>query len=1026
MSRWCMMLLLTVFSALQLYAQKEEITVTGTVKGTKGETLVGVNIVIENQPGLGVVSDIDGNYKIKADKYATLVASFIGYKTQRIAIAGKEKHDIVLEEEVEQLDEVSVVAAGVQRKATVVGAITTVDVEKLKTSGGSQLSNTLAGNVAGIIAMQRSGEPGANYSEFWIRGISTFGANSSALVLVDGIERDFNELNAEDIESFSVLKDASATAIYGQRGANGVVLVTTKRGKEGKVKINVKGEFGISTPSRMPEYVDGLTYTRLANEARLSRYQDPMYSEVEMKIIEQGLDPDIYPNVDWQHEILKNITTNHRAMINFSGGGSTARYFVSGGYYNEAGMYKHGDLNDYDTNVRYKRFNFRSNVDINLTKTTILEMGVGGWIVNQNKPGSNSDAIWTSMAGLTPLTVPVVYSNGLFPTYGTSNDQMNPYVLLTQTGYKTCWENKMETNVALNQDLDFITKGLKFYGRFSYDAYNTHEVHRLTSPDLYHAEKQRDRYGDLVLKKVADAQPLSPNTIAWGDRRYYTEANLNYNRVFGEKHRVGGLLLYYQQEYTRTDGGTDPYKIVPYRNMALSGRATYSYDDRYMVEFNFGYTGSENFEKNSRFGFFPAIAMGWMASNEKFIKDYVPWIDQLKLRYSYGEVGNDKMDARFPYRSTVDHDQVHPDYQFGDNAQTGAPSLTTLKIGARNLTWEVAKKHNFGLDLGLFDKFDLTVDVFRDNREKIFMVRQNLPAYVGMHDGQLPWANVGRMRSTGMDGTASYSQEIGEVTLTARGNFTFSRTKVLEYDEAVNTLDYQKTQGYRWGQTKGLQAIGLFKDERDIANSPRQTFGDVLPGDIKYKDVNGDGLIDKYDILPIGFTNTPEFVYGFGVSVLWKNLDVNILFQGSGNCDFMLGGTGVFPFAASETGNVLQAVAKDKNRWIPAEVSGTTATENPDATFPRLTYGTNPNNTQASTFWLRNSRYLRFKNLEIGYTVPRKLTRKLRMETARFYLLGNNLFVLSPFKWWDPEIASGNGATYPIQRTVTLGLTVNF
>lgn len=352
--------------------------------------------------------------------------------------------------------------------------------------------------------------------------------------------------------------------------------------------------------------------------------------------------------------------------------------------------------------------------------------------------------------------------------------------------------------------------------------------------------------------------------------------------------------------------------------------------------------------------------MGWMASNEKFIKDYVPWIDQLKLRYSYGEVGNDKMDARFPYRSTVDHDQVHPDYQFGDNAQTGAPSLTTLKIGARNLTWEVAKKHNFGLDLGLFDKFDLTVDVFRDNREKIFMVRQNLPAYVGMHDGQLPWANVGRMRSTGMDGTASYSQEIGEVTLTARGNFTFSRTKVLEYDEAVNALDYQKTQGYRWGQTKGLQAIGLFKDERDIANSPRQTFGDVLPGDIKYKDVNGDGLIDKYDILPIGFTNTPEFVYGFGVSVLWKNLDVNILFQGSGNCDFMLGGTGVFPFAASETGNVLQAVAKDKNRWIPAEVSGTTATENPDATFPRLTYGTNPNNTQASTFWLRNSRYLRF------------------------------------------------------------------
>ena len=1018
-----LLIFIGIFLSTEVFPQTENITVKGMVKDENGDPLVGANVVIKNKPGLGVAADINGRFTIKAQKLDVLLVTFIGYETKQVQAQGDKEIVVQLFPSTRAIDEVTVVASGVQKKETVVGAITTVNVADLKHTSSAQLSNSLAGNVAGIIAMQRSGEPGANYSEFWIRGIGTFGANDQALVLVDGIERNFNEINAEDIESFSVLKDASATAIYGQRGANGVVLITTKRGEAGKVKISVKGEFGLSTPSRMPEYVDGVTYAELANEASKGRGNYPVYTDAEMEIIKYGMDPDLYPNMDWQSTLFKDVTTNHRVMLNISGGGETARYYVSGAYYNEAGMFKYGDLNNYDTNIKYKRFNFRANVDMNITKSTILEVGIGGWVTNQNKPGSSSDDIWGSIAGLTPLTVPFIYSNGLYPTYGTDPNQMSPYVLLTQTGYKNFRENKMETNVALRQNLDFITPGLNLYGRFSYDAYNYHEVDRLKQPDLYHAEKQRDGKGNLVMKQVGWSKPLQQTTTSWGDYRYYAELNLNYNRLFAERHRVGALLLYYQQEYARNDAGGDVYKAIPNRNMALSGRLTYAYNDTYMLEANFGYTGSENFEKNSRFGFFPAIAAGWLISNESFIKDYVPWLSNLKLRYSYGEVGNDKMDSRFPYKELITNGSG---VYFGENNQTHYETITIGTLGAENLTWEVAKKHNLGVDLGLFDRFNLTVDFFRDMRENIFMLRANLPMFVGVHPGQKPWGNVGRMKSMGFDGTTSYSQKIGEVQLTLRGNFTFSKSEILDYDEAMNARPYQQNEGYRFNQTRGLIALGLFKDQAEIDASPLQTFGEVLPGDIKYKDVDGNGKIDEYDVVPIGYTTVPGFVYGFGASAIWKNFDFNVLFQGSGNCDFFIGGTGVYPFSAGEYGNVLKCVSDSKDRWIPREISGTPDTENPNAQFPRLTYGNNLNNNRASSFWLRNSRYLRLKNVEIGYNLPSRWTRKLRMENARFYVLGNNLLVFDKLKWWDPELASGNGAKYPISRTVTIGLSVNF
>ncbi|TKG91882.1 TonB-dependent receptor [Puteibacter caeruleilacunae] len=1016
-------LIFVFFIACQsLWAQVKTITVNGTIFDSNGETLPGASVIVKNQPGLGVISDIDGKFKIKTGENEVLVISFIGYQTKEVKVNGKTKITVELQESSEQLEEIAVVGHGTQRKESVVGAISTIDPGTLTISSG-QVSNALAGNVAGIIAVQRSGEPGENTSEFWIRGISTFGANSSALILVDGVERNFNEINVEDIEHFSVLKDASATAIYGSRGANGVVIITTKRGKEGKIHINFKAERGIATPSKMPDYLNAADYATLANEANVTRGKIPFYSPSEIEIIKYGLDEDLYPDINWRDELLKDNTSSYKATLNLSGGSSLVKYFISGGYFNESGMYKYGDLNDYDTNVNYTRYNFRSNVDVNVTKTTKLSLGIGAWIVDQNKPGNgNSDAIWNSFANLTPLTVPFQYSNGLLPAYGSGADMMSPFAILTKTGYTTKWENKLETNISIDQKLDFITEGLSFTGRFSYDTYNYNTISRLIMPELYRAEKQRDKNGELVLRKVVDSSPLSQSTGAWGDKRFYTEASLNYNRLFNETHRIGGLLFYYQQEYSRNDSGGDVLKAIPKRNQALSGRATYAYRDKYMFEFNFGYTGSENFEKESRFGFFPAMAIGWLVTKEEFMANQRA-ISNLKLRYSAGQVGNDRLSSRFPYITTLKGDSG---YGFGETGGNWVGGLRADIVGAQDLSWEVSTKQNIGIDMELFESFNVTADIFKDKREKIFMKRSYINQVVGLLGGQKPWANVGVMESKGIDGTFSYSKKHRNFSYTLRGNFTYSNNEVIDYDEASNSLYYQQTEGYKWGQTRGLIALGLFEDEADVENSPKHTFGKVLPGDIKYKDVNGDGKINNDDVVPIGHSTIPEVVYGFGLSMQYKKFDFSMLFQGTGNCDFFLGGNAAYPFAGGETGNVMSYVNNPDNRWISREISGTEATENPNALYPRLSYGGNNNNNRHSTFWLRNSRYLRLKNVELGYNFDSKLLKKFKMSKARFYVIATNLFAFSPFKWWDPELASGNGARYPIQKRVNLGINVTF
>ncbi len=1010
--------------AVQAQNQQEK-EVSGIVKDPQGEPLIGVTIIVKNQPTKGVITDTDGHFKIKVGLYEILQIRYIGFKTKEIPVVTvKGVLNVVLEENTESLDEVVVTAGGVtQRKATLSGAITTVEMKTMKMPTAS-ISNALVGNVTGIIGRQTTGEPGRDNTEFWVRGISTFGANASALILVDGIERSLDELNVEDIESFSVLKDASATAIYGSRGANGVVLITTKRGSAGKVNINFKAEYGYDTRSRTPEYIDGITYAKMANEARMTRYQDPIYSEQDLEIIARGLDPDLFPNVDWTDVILKDGASNYRGTLSVSGGGPSARYYVSGSYYNQGGMYKTNDkLNDYDTNITYKRYNYRANVDMDITKTTLFKIGIGGYLIDENKPSMSSDDIWGSISNLTPLTVPRMYSNGLIPTYGDGNT-MNPEVQLTRTGYQTNWENKVETNISLEQKLDFIIPGLLFSGTFSFDNKNVNTITRSKNPELWLAERRRDAKGNLVMKRVKEASLMSQSGASSGERRYYTEAKIQYDQLVDDKHRIGGLLMYYQQERASTINSDDVKASIPYRNMALSGRLTYGYKNRYLTDFNFGYTGSENFEKGERFGFFPAISGAWVISQEPFVKDRLPWLDMFKIRYSYGEVGNDQIGSdRFPYMSFIGTSTSENWGEYGSNGVQGY-RITTM--GSSNLTWEKAKKHDLGVDVVLLDhKISATVDFFKDRRSDIFMQRSQMPYSTGLQDLQ-PWANIGEMESKGADGQASYTNKIGNVSFTLRGNFTYARTDVLNYDEADNALPYQMTKGYRLNQTRGLIALGLFNDQEEIDNSPAQTFGAYLPGDIKYKDVNGDGVIDDKDVVPLGYTTAPNLSYGFGFSLAWKDFDFNILFQGSGKCDFFIGGNSVYPFNGSETGNILTKVANPKDRWISREISGDPSTENQNALLPRLSYGGNSNNYRNSTFWLRDANYLRLKSLEFGYNFPRKIVSKFFAESARIGFIGYNLFVFSSFDWWDPEIGSSDGAKYPITKTYSLNLTVNF
>lgn len=1023
--KYIYLLLLTFCLSSPALSQTNTVKVAGVVMDENGETLIGVNVMVKGS-NIFAITDLDGRFRLNSvPKGAVVVFSYMGYKTlENRYTVDKEKERIGMTPDVSELEEVVITGRGSQRKVSVVGAITNVETQELQVPATS-VSNMLGARVPGIISVTRSGEPGNDFSEFWVRGISTFGASQGALILIDGIEGNLNDLDPADIESFSVLKDASATAVYGTRGANGVVVVTTKRGKAGKLQINYKGNMTYSYSPRMPEYADAFQYATLANEARAVRGNNALYTPTELQLFRTGLDPDLYPNVNWRDVILKDHVWNTQHHFSLSGGGENARYYVSLGVQSNEALFKQDKDSPYSANVDYNKYNFRANVDANITRTTLLSLNLETVFVNQNAPGFGDDntALWTAQANLPATMVPVRYSNGELPSYGVNGDQMSPYVQLNYTGYKAIERYSAKSNVTLKQDLGMLVKGLSVQGLFSLATNGSHTISNKITPDLYFANPKDGRYTDGTLRtqRKVEKVDLKSEQFSSSDRQYYFELQGNYERVFNKEHRVTGLLHYYCQETKNSGWGNDVFSVVPKRYQAYSARGTYSFKDTYMIEGNVGYTGSENFNKGQRYGLFPSIALGWIPSQYEFFQKAVPFISYLKFRGSYGQVGNDRLkDVRFPYLTIVGG--------IGSGIW-GGPAIGETQVGSTDMEWETTTKLDIGIDGKLFDnKVDFTVDFFRNKTTGVFQKRESVPNESGLNS-TLPYANIGAMTSWGFDGNASFTQSFTkDLSITLRGNFTLARNKVDYWEQSNVNYPYQSYSGSPYGVLRGLISEGLFRDEADITSSAKQTFMDnVMPGDIKYKDVNGDGVIDDDDIVPLSYSNIPQIQYGLAFEVSYKNFRINALFEGVNDVQYFMGGNGYYPFAGESTGNVLSILTNQSNRWTPFWYSGDPATENPNARFPRLTYGENKNNNRASTHWLSDGSYVRLKNVELSYRFPEKWMRKTKVfNSVTLSLIGENLHVWDKVKLWDPAQASDNGAVYPLQRKYTVQLFVTF
>ena len=1018
----CLLSLVALMTATLSFAQEKNIT--GVILDETDTGIPGAYVIVKGQTR-GAMTDDQGKFSISVSPSDALVASFLGYLDEEVKVGNNTHLTIKLVPAANELEGVVKVAYGTQRKASVIGSISTVDLSTLAQSQGN-LSTSLAGKLAGVVAIQKTGEPGAS-ADFWIRGVSTFGANSTPLILVDGVERSMDMVDTEDIASLSILKDASATALYGVRGANGIVLITTRRGAESKPQLSIKVETGMTSPTKLPQMASTSEFIDFLNNMYINSGQDQIFSDFQREQYLSGADPDLYPSVDWVNEVFKNQAMTTRANIGVSGGTKSVRYYVGGSYYLEDGILNTAANDRYDAQMSYQRFNFRTNVDINLTKSTILGMNLSTQFTVKNAPGAGLDQLLTQTMTLTPTAIPQKYSDG---TLASIKGTANPYNLLNETGYANTSSNVAQTTVSLEQDFsDFITEGLKARAAFSFDATNTNILSRSIAPKTYRAIGRNPETGEIQYEVIDDYAGYItlgtslPNTKSQNSRYINFEGSLNYERLIAYNHRVSAMVLYSMRSLHLTNPGSY-IAAFPYKSMGVASRATYSYKDRYFIEFNAGYNGSENFAPGHRFGFFPALAVGYMISNEPWWEGVSDVISTLKFKASHGKVGNDEIGGsrRFAYNSTINTSATGAAWGTVPNSSatgyTTVGGITTSETGNSEVEWEEATKSNAGIELVLFKELSIQADLFRDYRDGIFLMRQSTPSAVGLQKDQ--YVNIGEMLNRGFDMSAEYDHVFANgFKVSARANYTFNRNRLIYNDQPSQVEEYLNEVGFAYGQRKGLISCGLFEDQADIDSWPLQTFGDVQPGDIKYKDINGDGQVDKYDYVAIGYTTIPEINYGFGLSVGYKGIDASVFFNGVANVTRQIGGSNLYGASSSPqlTGQVFQDVAR--NHW-------TVDNPNPNAPYPRLGTTRSNNNVQTSDYWTRDMSFIRLKNAEIGYTVPKKITRKAKIEALRVYVAGTNLVTFSKFKLWDPELETATGTRYPITRNISLGLNMNF
>lgn len=1012
--------------------------VKGIVRDSLG-VLPNVTIVVKNS-SVGTTTDPNGRFILAVPNKAVILEfRMVGYETQEVPVQAN--MDVSMAQSAEDLDEVVVVAFGKQRKQDVIGAVTSVNPTDLKIPS-SNLTTAMAGQIAGMIAYQRSGEPGADNADFFIRGVTTFGYKKDPLILIDGIEvssRELARLQSDDISSFSILKDATATALYGARGANGVILIATKQGKEGRISINVRVENSLSAATRNVELADPITYMNLGNEAVLTRNSlaPQPYSQSKIDNTIAGTNRYVYPATDWYQALFKDYTMNQRVNLNASGGGKVADYYLSGTFNQDNGVLKVDGRNNFNSNVNLKSYSLRSNIGINLTNTTRAMVRLSGIFDDYTGPiEGGSDVYWNAMHA-NPVLFPAFYApdeaNGhvkhiLFGNYGEDANYINPYANLVR-GYKEYASSRMDAQFELNQDFGFWLKGLTARALFNTSRTSYFDVIRQYEP-FYYTSGSYDRITDTyMLAALNETTGKEYLGFKGGGKDIfsstYLETAINYQQTFGDKHNVNTSLISIIRGSLAGNAG-DLQRSLPFRNAGLSGRFTYSFDSRYFAEFNFGYNGSERFYKTERFGFFPSAGVAWTVSNEPFWQPIAPVINMLKFRATYGLVGNDAIGSeydRFFYLSTVDMDAESRRATFGTLSDYSRTGVLVSRYSNRDITWEKAKKTNIGFELGILSKWTIEADYFQENRSDILMTRASIPSTMGLTAEVR--ANVGEASARGVDGSLIYASNFGQhMWIKARANYTYATSEFKVYEEPQYEERYLSRVGYSLSQRWGYIAERLFVDEAEVANAPKQNFGNYLGGDIKYRDVNGDGQITERDRVAIGHPTDPEIIYGFGASFGFKRFDMSFFFQGSARSSFWIDPVATSPFNFLKNPNAPSRY-NGQTQLLKAYADSYWSEENRNsyALWPRLSSTIIDNNIQQSTWFMQDGGFLRLKQAEFGYTLPDGILKKAGVANARFYMNGLNLFAISGFKLWDVEMG-GNGLGYPVQRVFNLGLHV--
>jgi len=1020
----------------------QDLKITGNVKDADN-LLSGVTIQVKGVQGRGTQTDQNGNYIIDVPPSATaLVFRMVGYVLQEIPIGDNPEINVVMQVDPDALEEVVVVGYGTQKKTEVVGSVTSVRPKDLKIPA-SNLTAAFAGNVAGMIAYQRSGEPGADNADFFVRGITTFGANTSPLILIDNIElttTDLARLQPDDIESFSIMKDATATALYGARGANGVILVTTKRGVEGPAKISFRTEVSANTPTRQIDLADPITYMKLHNESVLTRNPlgDLPYSQDKIEnTLQPGSSPYIYPANDWYDMLFNDYSTSERGNLSVTGGGKVARYFVSSAFMKDNGNLKVDKRNSFNNNIDFKNYNLRANVDISITPTTELGVRLSGNFDDYNGPNESGAYMYKAVMRSNPVLFPASYpldedfkyvKHIMFGNY--EGNYRNPYADMVR-GYTDRTRSQMLASLEVNQDLSFITKGLKLMTMLNISRLSEFSIIRSYQPywyqlkgnyDSFTGEYHLDRYnenGTEYLDYRESGKDVEATT--------YSETRLNYNNTFG-KHGVSGLMVFTTRQWIAANQGNLQLSL-PSRNVGLAGRSTYSYDNKYFFEFNFGYNGSERFAANNRWGFFPSAGMAWVVSNENFFEKYKSTISNLKLRYTYGLVGNDQIGDRvdrFFYLSQVNMNDNDRGAWFGENLENFASGIRVNRYANEAITWETSTKQNFAVELGLFNKANIIAEYFTEDRRNILMTRSAIPSTMGL---QAPVrANIGEASARGVDIQSDFQHSWNEHFWTsARANFTYSTSKFKVYEEPEYKEAYRSRVGHSLSQEWGYIAERLFMDDSEAENTPPQLFGgEYGGGDIKYLDVNRDGQITAADMVPIGNPTSPEIIYGFGLSVGYKGFDASVFFQGLANESFWVDPEATAPFQNwKEPGDLSPYQNQAQLLQVYADSHWSEDNQDLYALWPRLSSTSVPNNNQRSTWFMRDGTFLRLKQAEIGYSIDGKWKERLHLNTFRVYLSGTNLLMFSKFNLWDAEMG-GNGLGYPLQKVFNIGVNMSF